>query len=784
MDKIMVNKSLRSIWRNKKSYFSGIFVLGIGLSMFIGMYSGYLLYNESVRLYHIETRFADAFATVRAMPRDSIDRLTRIDGVAESQGVLKHAVNGRLDGVDDIIGVWLIGIDKTREMTINQFTYTGEPISENNDIWVSEAFYNVHGLDTGDTIRLIIGGRYEQFTIRGTVLSPEYLFVPAVGGGVADESLNTVGFVHMSVAETASGTYGTVNNISLILDESTTFADVEPYLEAAMERYGIVNIISRVNHSSYLSIVMQGATLAMMGTLFPTIFLCIAVGMLYVTLKRLISLERTEIGTLKAMGFSDRYIISSYLLQGILAAAVGFVIAVAVGWVIGGAFYSLIADAFDLAWLPFTLNRTVVISGFLISLSVSLFAVIIGAKSSMNIQPAEAMREAPPSTKNIGSKFNGWFSRLVLDTGGKLAIRSMQRNVKRVLIIMTSIAAIFTFMNVNFTMSQLISDVVDDMFHVIQVSDGTINLNGFESHSTLLREFGQMQGVLEVETVLTMPLELENNGVTRTLAVRGIAGDATLFNIFDNNGTQIKTDGGGLILSRFFADELGLELGQKVSVDNANFRAQTYVEVTQIIEAAMGFGAYMEISELSMLFGSETVANMVMINADEGYLPIIFDNLVDATNISSMNDNARAHAFARINADLNNAIFNILNLMSLIICFAIVYNISSISLGEKQREYATLRVLGFQAPAVTEINTFEYVLMLIGGCIVGMVMTALTLPVIGAEFSFEQSILGVGLTPAPTIQAFIGCAVAVAVSCFLVGKQIKKFNLVDVLKER
>jgi len=68
MDKIIVKKSLRSIWRNKKSYFSGIFVLAIGLSIFVGMLSGYLVYMESVRFYHIETNFADAFATVRAMP--------------------------------------------------------------------------------------------------------------------------------------------------------------------------------------------------------------------------------------------------------------------------------------------------------------------------------------------------------------------------------------------------------------------------------------------------------------------------------------------------------------------------------------------------------------------------------------------------------------------------------------------------------------------------------------------------------------------------------------------
>ena len=784
MNKIIINKSMRSIWRNKKSYFSGIFVLVIGLGMFIGMFSGYLVYMESVRLYHIETNFADVFASVRIMPNDSVDRLTRIDGVAESQGILKNAASARLYGVDDLLGVLLVGVDENRPMLINQFAYTGEPIRTNNDILLSSDFFEIHGLNIGDTIRVLINGRFENFTIRGTVLSPEYLFVPALVGGVADASLNTVGFVHSSVVETSASMPGAVNNIRLKLDESITFENVEPYLIAAMERYGIIDLVSRENHFSYMAIIQQSTTFSMMATVFPIMFLSIAIGMLYVTLKRLITMERTEIGTLKAMGFSSRYIISGYLLQGVLAAVISFVLAVAFGWIVGGVFYNLVAQFWDLAWLPFTLNTTIITSGFFIALLVSLFGVVMGAKSSLGIQPAEAMREAPPSAGSTGSKFNGLFSRLLLDTGGKLAIRSMQRNKRRVVITVISIAAIFALMNTFFTMGQFMSDVIDDVFHKVEVSDGTIILNRFEASNVLLRDIGQMQGVLEVETVLTMPVELENNNVTRTVVIQGVGANAMLYNIFDNNGRQLNTDSGGLILSRFFADELGLEVGQMVSVYNSNFHTSVYVQVTQLFESATNMAAYMEISELSMLFGSESVSNRVMINVEEGYLPIIWDQLADAGNISALNDNERAHAFARINADMNNAIFNLINLVSIIICFAIVYNISNIALGEKQREYATLRVLGFQAPAVTEINTFEYVLMLIAGSIIGIGFSYLLIPQIGIMFSFENMIIDVGILLFPTMLTFIGVASAVAVSCFLTGRQIRKFNLVDVLKER
>ena len=784
MDKISFNKSLRSIWRNKKSYFSGIFVLIVGLGMFLGFYSGYLLFMESVRQYHIETNFADVFADVRAMPNASVDRLTRIEGVSEANGDLRGVTNARLDGVDDLIGVLLVGLDENRPVTINQFTIIGEPISTGNDILLSSAFFDAHELNIGDTIRLLISGNYENFTVRGTVLHPEFLFVPAVSGGVIDERLNTVGFVQSSVVETTAGMPGIVNNVRITLNESVTFEEVEPYLITAMERYGIINLIRRENSMSYMNLIAQSTTFSMMGTFFPILLLSIAVGMLYITLRRIITMERTEIGTLKALGFSDRYIVSGYLLQGILAAIISFLLSIIFAWFVGEAFYNLIYDAFDLAWLPFTLNSTVVVVGFFIALAAGLFGVIIGAKSALSIQPAEAMREAPPSSGSVGSKFNGFFSRILLDTGGKLAIRSMQRNKKRVLITVVSIATIFVSMNTFFTMGALISDTTDHLFFELQTSDGTIILNNFESRNTLVRDINQMPGVLAVEAVLTMPVELENNGITRTVVVNGLDANATLFNIFDNNGSQLNTGGGGLILSRFFADELGLSIGQSVSVSHPNLHTNVYVKITQLVEAIAGAGAYMEISELSMLFGNETVSNMIMINVEEGYLPIIFDQLADAGNISALNDNERAHAFARINADMNVGIFNIINFVSILLCFAVIYNISSISLGEKQREYATLRVLGFQAPAVTEINTFEYVLMLIAGSAVGTMFSFWVIPAMGPLFSFEHSILAPSVTPIFTLTTFAWVAPAVAVSCFLTGRQIRKFNLVDVLKER
>ena len=783
MFKIMINKSLRSIWRNKKSYFSGIFVLIVGLGMYIGFLSAYLAYMNSVRQYHIDTNFADVFATVRTMPASSVDRLTRIDGVAEAQGMLMHSTHARLDSFDDLIGVLLVGVDYTRPMIINQMDYIGEPVRENNDILVSSSFWNAHGLNMNDTISLLINGQYQDFIVRGTALHPEYIFPPSVGGGIGDE-VNTVGFVQLSVVETSSSMQGAVNNIRLTLEPGIYFDDVEDALTLALERYGIITLLPREGHFSYIILISQSQVFSLMGTTFPIILLLIAVGMLYITLKRIITLERTEIGTMKAMGFSSLYVVSGYLVQGALAAVISFTFAIVFGWFAGNSFYGLIYDGFDLAWEPFSLNTTILISGFFIAIFASLIGVLMGARSSLKVRPAEAMREEPPTGGGKGAKFDGFLSRLILSTGGKIGLRSMQRNKRRVLITVLSIAIIFASMNTFFTMGQVISDITDAMFFEFQVRDGTILLQNPQPSEILAREIGQLPGVLEVEASLSMVVELENNMVTRPLVIEGIHPDAQMFNIIHNDGTRLTTAGGGLILSTFFADELGLRIGDMVSVSHTSFHTNKYVELTQVVEAAVGTGAYMDIAELSRLFGSETIANTVMINVVDGYLPIIFDILEDASNIIGLNDSAQAHEFARINADMNVGIFNIINIVSIILCFAVVYNISNISLGEKQREYATLRVLGFQVPEVSEINTFEYVIMLLVGSGLGLIISSWLIPAQGALASFEASIIAPQLVFGQSLLTFIGVSSAVIFSCILTRRQITKFNLVDTLKER
>ncbi|MCL2426257.1 MAG: ABC transporter permease [Oscillospiraceae bacterium] len=783
MLKLIIINRLRSILKNKKQFISSVLVLSIGLGVFVGMGSTLVIFNETIDSYHYDSNYADAFASVVAMPRSNVERLDRIDGVSESLGVLEHSVDARIEGFDDIVSVRLVGVDADYSRTINMYRYTGAPLESINDIWLGRVFFDTHNLSVGDTIHLLVNGRYEAFTIRGEVISPEFMFVTPDGGTFADDYLSTVGFVQTPVVERAANMYGFVNSVSIILDEGSSFTDVRLFLEDALSHFGLLSILCRSDHPNYIFVASQSSSVVVLATVIPFIFLSVACAMMYIAFKRLVEVERVEIGTLKAIGLSDRIIVTGYIFQGWIAATIGFTLSLGLGWIIGSSYYEMLMDVFTIDSLPYTLDLQTSISGLLAALFVCLLSVVMGARVAIKVKPAEAMRSAYQTASARDVKLDGFFFRLLLETDGKYAIRSMFRNKRRTLMTVFSIALTFALINFLFALNQHITEITEKRYNTIEVSDATLFLERPGYRNTILNEMFRIPGVIDAEVGLAFPVELEFDGVIRDVTIYSLDEDARLFNIIDIWGNRHHPDG-GIILNYYYADSLGVSEGQIVTLYNRQASRTKQVMVSQVVEESFGIGAYMSLSEFSLLFGAYEISNMVLINVDENYFDDIQNELLEAANVVWINDNSRAVESLREAGQATEIILNILIVVSIIICFAIVYNTSIISLEEKQCEYATLRVLGYRVSEVSSINTFEYSVKLIVGSIIGTIIAFFISPPLSSLFNSETSRFWAEITMDSTMLAFVSCTLSVAISCILIRGQIKKFNLASVMKER
>jgi len=131
-----------------------------------------------------------------------------------------------------------------------------------------------------------------------------------------------------------------------------------------------------------------------------------------------------------------------------------------------------------------------------------------------------------------------------------------------------------------------------------------------------------------------------------------------------------------------------------------------------------------------------------------------------------------------------SAMYSIMFIMGVAIAFAIIYNTATISLSERQREFATLRVLGLNVDEVCEIIRFEYWVLAAIGMFIGIPMASGLLIGINAMLDTTMMSMPTNISMSAYIMGAVGCIAAIMLSNFSTKQKIKKFNMVEVLKER
>jgi putative ABC transport system permease protein len=284
------------------------------------------------------------------------------------------------------------------------------------------------------------------------------------------------------------------------------------------------------------------------------------------------------------------------------------------------------------------------------------------------------------------------------------------------------------------------------------------------------------------EGILEMPVSLSNRHLEEGAVITGIHPESVLYRIFDTTQkTSHAPPTEGLIITNGLADSLNAVAGDILYLDSPLLNDAIEIPVLRVIEQSMGSGAYMEISALSDLFNSPAIASAIILNTNN--LPYIMDYFKESQFTASIEDKDTTLQKYFDMMDPYMGIFFMLNLMGVAVAFAIIYNTATISLSERRREYATLRVVGLTTDEVCEIMRFEYWVLAAVGMLAGVpfasgLMSSMNLLIDTSMFSMPSI-----LPPVAYITGIVGCSVAVMISNWSAKKKIAQFDMVEVLKE-
>jgi putative ABC transport system permease protein len=780
-------KLLRDMSLMKGQVFAIALVVAAGVATFVN--SRTILHSLEVTraTFYERYRFAEVFARVKRAPDSIIDRLKEVPGVAQLETRIVESVTLDVAGLDEPAVGQLISLPVTREPALNQvYIRRGRQLSigRDDEVLASEAFVEKNGMDVGDTIVAIINGKRKSLEIVGVAFSPEYVFQIKPGDMLPDPKHFGILWMEYEALANAYDMDGAFNDVTFSLQRDASVDEVIFRVDQLLDRYGGLGAFARKDQLSHLLLESDIQGLRTVGLLAPTIFLSVAAFLLNVVMTRLTSLQREQIAALKAFGYSNMQIGWHYLKFVLLIAMAGGAVGTLGGMWLAHDFTKMFLRVYQYPELIFRVRPNVVANAILVAGGAAVVGAFGAIYLAIRLPPAEAMRPEPPAHYGPTILERIGLGRLVPNVA-RMILRQLERHPVKTSFSLVAIAMSVAIVVVGNFVRNSVDKVIQTNFYDVQRFD--LSLAMVEPVSVdAIHELASMPGVFEVEPRRSIAARLRSRNHSRRVGIMGLSEDARLWRLVDKSGQVTQLPKEGLVLSRKLADVLHVKAGDVLRVEAMQDKRPTVdVPIVALIEDISGLNAYMNIHALNRLMREGPRANSALLTTDPLFRPAIYHELKETPAIASVTVKQASVDSFRNTVAKNMMQMRMINLtFAIIIALGVVYNGARISLSERSRELATLRVIGFTKREISTILLGEIGTITLMGIPFGLVLGHLM--AWGLTYFLDQEVFRFpfvisnstyGMAAGVVLAASIG-------SGLLVLRRLNDLDLIAVLKSR
>ncbi len=729
--RMLDRKLLRDLWRMRGLVLAIVLVMGSGIATYVMTRSAIHSLTETRDAYYDHYRFADIFASAKRAPLSLADRIAEIPGVATVYPRVAFAVTLDLPDMAEPATGRILSLPDFGEPPLNAlYLRRGRWLEprETDAVLVSEAFAIAQKLDPGDRVAMVINGHKRSFKVAGIVLSPEYVFSIAPGAFMPDDKRFGVFWMSRHTLEAMVDMDGAFNDVSVKLARGADPELVMDRIDRLLAPYGGLLSYDRGDQISAWYLDNEITQLNTMALFTPLIFLGVAAFLLHVVLSRLVATQREQIGSLKALGYSNLDISFHFIKFFVVVAVAGGIIGGAVGVWLGAAMTELYTRFFRFPVLNITVSPWIIGEGIFFCVAAALSGALGAVRAAANLPPAEAMRPpAPPRYRQTLVERLGlqrFFSQPV-----RIILRQFERRPFRSLISCLGVAmSIGVFVASAFFLDAL--DYVNDVqFNLHQRQDVTLSFTDPRDLEAIY-DIRHMPGVMRVEPLRSVPVRIESGHHRHRTSIMGITPGADLYRLIDADLKPVPIPDHGLVIDKKLAEILKVHTGDRVTVNVLEGRRPTlHLMVAAVIESYIGTNAFVNLAALNAAMDDPTVVSGAAVELDHLDQARFFKKLKATPAIaSSMLASAAMRAFDETMAE-NLQIMTFFNIFFAgVITYGVIYNLARIAFSERARELAGLRVLGFKRREVTFILLGELALVVILGiplgCLIGYALAA------------------------------------------------------------
>ena len=793
---MLKKKMIRDVLKNKSQFITILLMVMVGVMVYAGIEAYMDGMTDTANRFYTKNNLPDVNVIGTSFTKDDLSSIKSIDNVVDAERKLTLTMNDAKDNDKSYL------VNVIEDNNISKF-YVKDGTSfdkKKSGVWLDYFYAKENNIKVGDKISF----KYEKYVfnekVNGLIYVPDHVY------DVKDESQimpnhKTYGFLYMSSNELEgfikdeaknklssklgknlsdeefnklNPTFNFEDNIpyNYVMVDVKTKKDVNKVKDEIEKRVenakATISIEKTSSYAMYQGEIDEGK--AYVG-IFSGLFLFIAMLSVITTMTRIIKNQKLEIGTLKALGFSKYKITRHYVGYGFWVALLGALLGILLGrYFLGSVFLNIEMSFFEMPEGRVFIKPLTYVASSLVVIVTSIITFLTCYKE-LRKKPADSLRNELPSVneKSLNITTKGIFKNMSFSSKWNLRdiIRNKFRTITGVIGIVGCCTLIVCALGMLNSMNNFIKIQFDDLYNF----DYKLNLKENVKQSRideLTNKYGN-------NTSMTLNIEIKDDNDDRE-ANTLFVDDSNGYVRFANKDYKFKTldRNDGVYVTYKFSDKYNLKIGDKISWHS--YGSKTYYK-SKIV-------GYIRDPEVQGVTATRSYIESIGIN----YKPDSIYTNKDLKNVKQINGVNVVQGIDELKTAIKSMLSMMREMIIIIILFAIllgvviIYNMGILSYSEKEYQFATLKVLGFNSRKIKNIFTKQNSIICIISTIIGLPLGYFLTSYLFKVCLDENYDFGVYIKPITYVLAFIGTyLVSYLVSKFL-ARRVNKIDMVSSLK--
>ena len=763
---MLTKKMFREIKSNFGQFFSLFLLSFLAVALFATFKASNAGAYKAIEKFHKECNLADGWLYGEGFTTENLENIRNLEDINEAQ-LRTHLTGNSVEQGNAQIEIYL-----QEESVVNKpYIVKGKEfdVSDTDSLWLSEKFAEEWDLEIGDAFAYEYNGVVVNKKIAGLIASPEYEYM------CADEDLDVdfknIAYVYMAYSGFPVRELMPYTELIFTTDVKNVLSLEDKLSDALDENYAVF-----IDQSSVYGLKILRDELnqhEQFSYIFTIVFLAIALLVIMTTMNRMVAAQRTQIGTMNAMGMKRRKIKLHYMGYSFVVSLIGAILGLIFGTFCLGKYLVDVFSGFYIVpgWKT-GYNISFIIVAFIVVLVCTLTSYL-SCRKLLKVNPSECLRPAPPKAgkRCIFEKLPFWNQ---LGFYSQYNLRDISRAKLRAFMGVFGTACGMMLMISGFACNTTLDNMYEWTFERLQNYKYDMQF----SDSITTEQAGEIAEIYEGEFVMMGSVEiakkehaLSNQKKTTSIVVMEGKGYYGITNV-KQEVVSLKPE--TIAISSKLAKSLGIKVGDTIywHIYDKNERYSAKVGV---------------------ISRNPTVSAITMLREDfektgNKYKPTAFYTDEDIVGYEKENEAVSAtHSSKEIkeayetNMEVMNLMVIIFMIFATVMPVVVLYNCGNLSFNERVKEFATLKVMGFRSGKIRKLLSLQNLWLSLIGVLIGAPFGKILLQYMFDSNGDSYDYMAVVSVADYLISGALVLAVSVLVS-FMFSKRIKNLDMVEVLK--